>query len=186
MHLKSLKQRASSVPSTFSAAQYFPDVSSTHASFLSAIRKLLWYVNTMWLSIQFPPCPYFSSKSTMTVRAFSAVSALSSPSLEQKEDIILGTLNFTYSFSAWVFKLTWNAVAIGTWCLYDLVRERTKSLKGLVGSESSVSLTCGETAKQKYRKAGRGLLGNACKSCVGTGLGGNSTKTDWWLWVHES
>lgn len=111
MHLKSFKQRASSVPSTFSAAQYFPDVSSTHASFLSAIRKLLWYVNTMWLSIQFPPWPYFSSKSTMTVRAFSAVSALSSPSLEQKEDIILGTLNFRYSFSAWVFKLTWNAVA---------------------------------------------------------------------------
>uniref|UniRef100_G1NBU3 Uncharacterized protein n=1 Tax=Meleagris gallopavo TaxID=9103 RepID=G1NBU3_MELGA len=51
----------------------------------------------MWLSMQFPPWPYFSSKSTMTVRAFSAVSALSSPSLKQKEDVIFGitSLNIT-------------------------------------------------------------------------------------------
>lgn len=175
MHLKSLKQRASSVPSTFSAAQYFPDVSSTHASFLSAIRKLLWYVNTMWLSIQFPPWPYFSSKSTMTVRAFSAVSALSSPSLEQKEDIILGTLNFRYSFSAWVFKLTWNAVATS---YLMLVWPGKRKDQGLVWSESSVSLTCGETAKWKYRKAGRGLLGNACKSCVGYWTRGKQYR-DW-------
>lgn len=30
------------LPSTLSAAQYFPDVSSSHASFLSEMRKLLW------------------------------------------------------------------------------------------------------------------------------------------------
>lgn len=123
-HPKDLK-RASSIPSTFSAAQCFPDVSSTHASFLSAIRKLLWYVKAMWLSMQFPPWPYFSSKSTMTVRAFSAVSALSSPSLKQKEDVIFGItgLNVTiqHEYSNWsgmrerLSLFTWRSVARYVW-----------------------------------------------------------------------
>lgn len=71
-----------SLPSTLSAAHIFPDVSRSHASFLSDMRKLLWYVKLHSSSMQEPPWPYFSSSSAMTSTALSAVSALSSPSLE--------------------------------------------------------------------------------------------------------
>lgn len=74
-----------SLPSTLSAAHIFPDVSRSHASFLSDMRKLLWYVKLHSSSMQEPPWPYFSSSSAMTSTAPSAVSALSSPSLEDED-----------------------------------------------------------------------------------------------------